>query len=103
MLDIDKIFEDFDEEEYSYDLELTDEDFVNFLQEHNIYEKFIENFDPYDNLIVKSKDDYCKSVRNYFKKTDYIWAAFSFPKTNEGIAHWNKYDKIWIINSRKLF
>lgn len=93
MIDIDKIFEDFDEEEYCHDINLTDKNFEKFLHDNNIFEKFVENFNP---RLKKINNDFCYRVLDDYNKTDYLWAAFRFENTPEKQSFWNKYDQMWV-------
>jgi len=99
--------DDFDDEEFEYggDSELTDKQFVNFLQDNDIYDRFIYNFNPHDSEINNLSNHYslkelpifkfCDKVMNLYGKQDFLWAAFNFKNTPEGLVFWSKYDRMW--------
>jgi len=81
-------FEDWEEEEINEDdSPLTNEEFVKFLNDNEIYDQFIKN---YTNVIP---------IRNFCNKKDkldYILSAFSWSGTKEGHFFWNKINQKWL-------
>ena len=81
-------FDDWDEEEFNEeDSLLTNKEFVKFLKDNNVYDKFIYNLKNYISL-----DDYCYKI--YI--TNYILDSFTWNNTKEGHNFWYDIYNKWV-------
>jgi hypothetical protein len=93
-----KKYIDFDnyEKENSNFLVLKDcpQDFINFLKNKNIYEKFINNLLSFNNQQKKEnwkQCKFCKDVDKFF----YILSSFYWHETEEGSDFWEDINNKW--------
>jgi len=85
---------DIDETESS----LTDKEFVKFLKDNNIYDKFIYDLQQDINMRKKKGHPYIE-VNNFCNETDYldyILGAFPWGNTPEGTDFWIRYNHKWV-------
>jgi len=84
-----------DEEEFEYDSPLTDKEFVKFLYDNNVYDKFIYNCEhdtSYNGRYWKSLKTFCKEI----PIKDYILHSFSWLNIPEDVSFWRKINKKWL-------
>jgi len=92
-------FDDYDIEEKDAVINspLTDKEFVKFLKDNHIHDKFVYN---YQRSIDKKKrnrypyieiSDYCDMTNDL----DYILSSFSWVDSHEGIGFWSGYNDKW--------
>jgi len=96
-----KLFENFDFNEDDFDFEeedenskLTDKNFVDFLVNYKIYDKFIANYNPRGNQYIPI-EKFCDTIKNTYGIIDYLYEAFRWDKTPEKYSFWQKYDHFW--------
>jgi hypothetical protein len=80
-----------EEEEEEIDI-LTDEKFVNFLEENNAYDKFIYNIKYISYLDFECLKTYCNDTI----KHNYLYYSFNWAKTSEGFDFWEKLNIKWL-------
>lgn len=66
------------------------EKFINFLKEHDAYEKFIKNLESAE--IYPSFDVFCR-VEGFL---DWTSTAFNWDSTPEGYRFWFELDDLWV-------
>lgn len=84
-------FDEFDTEEHTSVEQLTDKDFVNFLYDERVYDKFIHNIKnshPYEPDIILI---YCDNT----PRPLYVYNAFTWADTREGSDFWVSIHKKW--------
>jgi len=89
-------YEDWDDEEYE-DSPLTDKEFVRFLKENGVYDKFIYNCEnvissSYFTKTYKSLETFCTDI----KKKDYFYDSFDWENSTEGHTFWSKINGKWL-------
>jgi hypothetical protein len=67
------------------------QDFINFLKNENIYEKFINNLLNNNNQWKWNFSKYCKDI----KKQYYLSSSFRWYKTEEGDKFWRDINDKW--------
>lgn len=72
------------------------ENFINFLKEHDAYEKFIKNLKSAD--IYSSFDALCR-VESFL---DWISCSFDWEYSPEEFHFWHNLDNLWISYSLSL-
>ena len=69
----------------------TKQQFIQFLKQNNIYEKYVFNFNHKRTI----KINFIKFLNNV-EPFNLIYNAFPWHRTEEGISTWNKLSKQWI-------
>jgi len=96
-------FNDYDIDE-TYDSPLTDKEFVKFLRDNFIYDKFINNLDSaiitndhYYGRYWYSINTFCNDITSKFdlERCDYIKYAFVWSGTPEGRTFWANWHYRW--------
>ena len=88
-------FEDWDEIEINEEDDiLTDEDFVKFLKNNNVYDNFIKNLNNAD----ANFKHYWKDINNFCEnvvKTHYLFNSFNWANSPEGDLFWRNLNSVW--------
>ena len=84
-VDFDNVYIDETVHETIYDSPLTDNNFVKFLKDNNIYEKFMNNLVVPANMLCNGGS----------QPHSYILSAFSWEDTREGHDFWSMWNGVW--------
>ena len=99
-------FSDIDVEEIKQSDSLSDKEFVDFLIENDIYDKFIDNLHReisndrlsihhYYNRCWFSIDSFCDDIRIRYGRGTYVNYAFAWSNTDEGRDFWKEIYNLW--------
>jgi len=81
---------------------LTDDEFVKFLIDHDIYDKFISNLESPNNTdefrggYWNSIETFCDDISTEYGRGDYIDRSFDWEYSPEGHSFWESYSDAWI-------
>lgn len=65
------------------------QEFINFLKEHNAYERFLTNL--INHGVYDSLDDLCESM----PASSWVIAPFDINNTPEDFLYWEQLDTLW--------